>query len=62
MMKRDRRGVPDHALVLVVDGRFAAGSLTFACVKHHATMVSRLRSDAVLYHRLGPRPPGPARF
>jgi hypothetical protein len=57
MMKRDRRGVPDHALVLVVDGRFAAGSLTFACVKHHAIMVSRLRSDAVLYHRLGPRPP-----
>jgi hypothetical protein len=45
-------------LVLVVDGGFAAVSLALACVKHHVTMVSRLRWDAALYHWPEPQPPG----
>lgn len=43
MMKQVRRWLPRRALVLVVDGGFAAVSLALACVKHHVTMVSRLR-------------------
>ena len=57
MMKQDRRWVPERALVLVVDGSFAAVSLALTRVNHHITMVLRLRSDAVLYHRPGSRPP-----
>jgi DDE superfamily endonuclease len=58
MMKQVRRWLPGRRLVLVVDGGFAAVLLALACVKHHVTMVSRLRWDAALYHPPGPQPPG----
>jgi DDE superfamily endonuclease len=58
MMQQVRRWLPGRQLVLVVDGGFAAVSLALACVKHHVTMVSRLRWDAALYHPPGPQPPG----
>jgi DDE superfamily endonuclease len=58
MMKQVRRWLPGRQLVLVVDGGFAAVSLALACVKHHVTMVSRLRWDAALYHPPAPQPPG----
>jgi DDE superfamily endonuclease len=58
MMKQVRRWLPGHLLVLVVDGGFAAVSLALACVKHHVTMVSRLRWDAALYHPPAPQPKG----
>jgi DDE superfamily endonuclease len=58
MMKQVCRWLPGHLLVLVVDGGFAAVSLALACVKHHVTMVSRLRWDAALYHPPAPQPKG----
>jgi hypothetical protein len=58
MIKQVRRWLPGRQLVLVVDGGFAAVPLALACVRHHVTMVSRLRWDAALYHRPGPQPPG----
>jgi hypothetical protein len=58
MMKQVCRWLPGRRLVLVVDGGFAVVSLALACVKHHVTMVSRLRWDAALYHPPGPQPPG----
>jgi hypothetical protein len=58
MMQQVRRWLPGRALVLVVDGGFAAVSLASACVKSQVTMVSRLRWDAALYHRPGPHPQG----
>jgi hypothetical protein len=58
MMKQVRRWLPGRRLVVVVDGGFAAVSLARACVRHHVTMVSRLRWDAALYHPPGPQPPG----
>ena len=61
MMKQVRRWLPGRLLVLVVDGGFAAVSLALACVKHHVTMVSRLRWDAALYHLPAPQPPGKRR-
>jgi DDE superfamily endonuclease len=54
MMTQVRRWLPGRRLVVVGDGGFAAVSLAIACVKHHVTMVSRLRWDAALYHPLGP--------
>ena len=57
MMQQVRRWLPGRRLVVVVDGGFAAVSLAIACVKHHLTMVSRLRWDAALYHHPGPQPP-----
>jgi hypothetical protein len=53
-----RRWLPEHQLMLVVDGGFAAVSLALACVKSRLTMVSRLRWDAALYHPPGPQPQG----
>jgi DDE superfamily endonuclease len=58
MMKQVRRWLPGRQLVLVVDGGFAAVWLALACVKHHVTMVSRLRWDAALYHPPAPQPKG----
>jgi DDE superfamily endonuclease len=58
MMKQARRWLPGRAIVLVVDGGFSAVSLALACVKHHVTMVSRLRWDAALYHSPAPQRPG----
>jgi hypothetical protein len=58
MMQQVRRWLPGRRLVWVVDGGFAAVSLALACVKHHVTMVSRLRWDAALYHEPEPQPPG----
>ena len=58
MMKQVRRWLPGYRVVLVVDGGFAAVSLALACVKQRVVMVSRLRWDAILYHRPGPQPPG----
>jgi hypothetical protein len=56
-MKQVRRWLPGRRLVVVVDGGFAAVSLAIACVKHHVTMVSRVRWDAALYHPPGPQLP-----
>jgi len=50
--------VPGRALVLVVDAGVSAVSLALACVKHHVTMVSRLRWAAARYHSPAPQPPG----
>jgi hypothetical protein len=58
MVQQVRRWWPEHQLVLVVDGGFAAGSLALACVKSRVPMVSRLRWDAALYHPPGPQPQG----
>jgi hypothetical protein len=58
MLKQVRRWLPGRLLVLVVDGGFAAVSLALTCVKHHVTMVSRLRWDAALFHPPAPQPPG----
>src|SRR6266850_1767432 len=58
MVQQVRRWLPEHQLVLVVDGGFAAVSLAWACVKSRVTMVSRLRWDAALYHPPGPQPQG----
>ena len=56
-MPQVRRWLPGRRLV-VVGGGFAAVSLALACVTHHMGMVSRLRSDAALYHPPVPQPPG----
>jgi DDE superfamily endonuclease len=58
MVQQVRRWLPEHRLVLVVDGGFAAVSLALACVKSRVAMVSRLRWDAALYHPPGPQPQG----
>lgn len=58
LMKQARRWLPGRALVLVVDAGFSAVSLALACVKHHVTMVSRLRWAAARYHSPAPQPPG----
>jgi hypothetical protein len=58
MMKQVRRWLPEHRLVLGVDGGFAAVALALACVKNRVVMVSRLRWDAALYHPPGPQAPG----
>jgi hypothetical protein len=52
MIKVVRRWWPMRALVLVVDGGFAAVKLALACTATglEVTMVSRLRLDAGLYH------------
>jgi len=50
MIKQVRRWLPQHPLVLVVDGGLASLGLGWSCVAIEATMVSRLRWDAALYH------------
>jgi hypothetical protein len=58
MVQQVRRWLPEHQLVLVVDGGFAVVSLALACLKSRVTMASRLRWDGALYHPLGPQPQG----
>ena len=58
MMPQVRCWLPGYRLVLVVDGGVAALSLALAWAKRQVVMVSRLRSDAVLYHPPGPQSPG----
>jgi DDE superfamily endonuclease len=57
-LQQARRWLPGRAIVLGVEGGFAAVALALACVKHHVTMVSRLRWDAALDHSPAPQPPG----
>jgi len=57
MMKQVRRWLPQHPLVLIVDGRLASLGLGWSCVDLEATMVSCLRWDAALYHEPPKRPP-----
>lgn len=58
MMRQLRRWLPDRAIILVVDGAFAATSLALSCAGCSVVMVSRLRLDARLFHEPGPRKPG----
>lgn len=58
LMKQVRRWLPDHLLVLVVDGGFAAVALALACVASQVTLVARMRLDAALYQPPGPQPAG----
>jgi hypothetical protein len=59
MIKQVHRWLPQHPLVLIVDGGLASFSLGWSCVALKATMVSRLRWDAALYHPPPQRqPPG----
>jgi hypothetical protein len=59
MVKQVHRWQPQHPLVLVVDGGLASLGLGWSCVGLGATMVSRLRWDAALYHEPPQRrPPG----
>jgi len=59
MIKQVRRWLPQHRLVLIVDGGLASLGLGWSCVAIEATMVSRLRWDAALYHEPPKRhPPG----
>ncbi len=57
MIKQVRRWLPQHPLVLIVDGGLASLSLGWSCVALKATMVSRLRWDAALYHEPPKRQP-----
>jgi len=58
MVLQVRRWLPERELILVTDGGFAAVELARACQRHRVTMICRLRLDAAVYHRPGPRPPG----
>jgi hypothetical protein len=55
-----RRWLPQHKLVLVVDGAMAAVKLGLRCASFDipVTFVSRLRLDAVLHAPSGPQPKG----
>lgn len=57
MIKQVRRWLPQHPLVLIVDGGLASLGLGWSCVALQATMVSRLRWDAALYHEPPKRQP-----
>lgn len=57
MIKQVRRWWPQHPLVLIVDGGLASLGLGWSCVAIEATMVSRLRWDAALYHQPPKRQP-----
>jgi len=52
-----RRWLPDRAIVLVVDGAYAAVKLALLCGGEQVTLVTRLRMDARLYHPPAPQPP-----
>ncbi len=58
MMCQVRRWLPERMIVMVVDGGFAAVSLALACRKQDVVMVSRMRSDAALYHPPALQPSG----
>jgi len=53
-----RRWLPERAIVLVVDGGFAAVKLALCCAAQDVTLVTRLRLDASLYHRPSRQPTG----
>lgn len=53
-----RRWLPERALVLVVDGAFAAVKLAHLCRASNVVMVSRLKINTVLYHQPGEPPAG----
>jgi len=55
-----RRWVPERAIVMVVDGGYAALKLALCCADEQTdvTLVTRLRLDVALYHWPGPRPVG----
>lgn len=55
-----RRWLPQRAIVLVVDGAFAAVKLALLCAGEavKVTLVTRLRMDARLYHPPSPQPKG----
>jgi hypothetical protein len=53
-----RRWVPERALILTLDGGFAAVALASDCRRHRITLVCRLRIDAALYDAPGPVMPG----
>ncbi len=53
-----RRWLPERAIVLVVDGGFAAVKLALCCAAQDLTLVTRLRLDASLYHPPSPHPSG----
>ena len=60
MIRVVRRWVKDRALVLVVDGGYAAVSLALCCsgLSPQVTLVSRMRLDARLFHFPTPSPKG----
>lgn len=58
MMKQVRRWLPDRAIVLILDGGFAAVNLALSCSACSVVMVSRLRMDARLFHEPAPRRAG----
>ncbi|MCA1606451.1 MAG: transposase [Acidobacteria bacterium] len=53
-----RRWLPQRAIVLVVDGAFAAVKLAHLCLASKVVMVSRIRLDAALYHQPAPHVEG----
>jgi len=58
MARTVRRWVPTRAIILVVDGAFAAVKLAHTCLDSQVVMVSRLRLDAALYHQPARQPEG----
>ena len=60
MIRKVRRWQPDHEIVLVGDGTFAAVPLVQRCqrLKLPVKLVSRLRLDACLHDFPGPQPKG----
>lgn len=58
MVLQVRRWLPERALILVLDGGFAAVDLARACQRYQVTRICRLRLDAALYHPPGPQAPG----
>jgi hypothetical protein len=53
-----RRWLPQRALIVVADSRYAALELLAWCARHTITVITRLRLDAALYE---PAPHAPAR-
>lgn len=58
MTRIARRWLPKRAIVLVVDGAFAAVKLVHLCLASKVVMVSRIRLDAALYHQPARQPEG----
>jgi hypothetical protein len=56
MVLQVRRWDPERAIVLVLDGGFAAVKLARACRRHQVALVCRLRLDAGLYDLPGEQP------
>lgn len=58
MVRLVRRWLPARAIVLVVDGAFAAVKLAQQCRASNVVMVSRIKINTVLYHRAEEQPAG----